>query len=96
MQSVTVSFRAFLPVRVPGVWPDPDEVCELGGIGLIGPVDPLALDWPLPDWPLVVVAVALPLPCAPDVDASGVAVDVPARVVAEPPGVVDVPPGVVD
>jgi hypothetical protein len=24
MQSATVSLRAFLPVRVDGVWPDPD------------------------------------------------------------------------
>ena len=46
MQSVTVSLREFLPVRVAGVWPDPDEVCEFGGTGLVGPVDPLALDWP--------------------------------------------------
>ncbi|MET0192998.1 MAG: hypothetical protein ABW200_06460 [Hyphomicrobiaceae bacterium] len=94
MQSATVSLREFLPVRVAGVWLDPDEVCEFGGTGLVGPVDPLALDWPLPNRPSVVAAV--PLPCVPDVDASGIAVDVPSRVVAVPPGVVSVPPGVVD
>lgn len=64
MQSVTVSLRAFLPVRVAGVWLDPDEVCELGGVGLIGPVDPPAPDCLL-DWLAVVVAVVLPLSCAP-------------------------------
>lgn len=57
MQSATVSLRAFLPVRVDGDWFDPEDVCELGGIGRIGPVVP-----PPPDWPSLVVAVALPLP----------------------------------
>jgi hypothetical protein len=57
MQSATVSLRAFLPVRVENGWlvpdPDPDDVCELGGIGLIGPAVP-------PDWPSLAVAVVLP------------------------------------
>jgi hypothetical protein len=61
MQSVTVSLRAFLPVRVengcPEPWlePDPDDVCELGGIGLIGPLVPPAFDCPSLE-----LAVALP------------------------------------
>jgi hypothetical protein len=90
MQSVTVSLRAFLPVRVENGWlepwpePDPDDVCELGGIGLIGPVVP-----PVFDWPSLEVAVALLLVWLPDVAVSDVAVDAS-------PGVVDVPPCVVD
>jgi hypothetical protein len=46
MQSATVSLRAFLPVRVEKGWPvsEPDDVCELGGIGLIDPAVPPAFD----------------------------------------------------
>jgi hypothetical protein len=63
-------------------------------MGRIGLVDP-----PAPDWPSVVVAEALPLPCVPDVDPSDVAVpDVPSAVEGVPPVVVvaGVLPGVVD
>ena len=59
MHSVTVSFRAFFPVRVDTGWFEPDEVCELGGIGFVGPVDPPPLDWPS-----VVVAVVVPFVAA--------------------------------
>ena len=61
-----------------GVWPDPAEVCELGGTGLIGPVDPLALDWPFRDCAVGRASQWTTAPCVLDVDASvRTPVDVP-------------------
>lgn len=61
-------------MRVEDVWVDPDEVCELGVVGLLRPVDPPARDW-------LSVVVAVILPVFAEVEASGVLADVPSGVV---------------
>ena len=92
MQSATVSLLGFLPVRVGTVAPagDPDEVCELGGISFLGPVEPSPVRgfWPVADvgdvgLPSAVVA-EVPVPVAP-----GPVPAVPPEL--DMPGDVDVP-----
>jgi hypothetical protein len=103
MQSAIVSFAGFLPVRVGtvGVAPEPDEVCELGGIGRVGPVELSPDGWPsdvdaggdeaVPCVPddvegVPVVLLSVPVPVA-LVAAEGVPPEVAEPVTARPLGV---------